>query len=330
MRDISHSKADRSRLHLLAALVAAPLVGHAQAAYPSRPVTLIVPSAPGGASDIAGRLIALHMSRQLGQPVIVENKVGASGMLAMSQLAKSAPDGYTIALGANSPLTTSPNLFRNPGYDPITSFAPLGLVTTSNFVLVVAPDSRIGSVRQLVELAKAKPGSLTFATSGVNGAIHLLSELFKISAGIDTLHVPFKGGTESSTAVMSGQIDYVFDAVTSVIGLVKGGKLKPLAVPGTRRDAALPDVPTMAELGFPQVTTDIFFGLIAPAKTPPSVLATLTSALKTVSSDGAFKEATLKSGAFPMYASAQEFQDLIVRENERWRAVIQRMGVVPQ
>lgn len=330
MRDIPPGRADRARLHLLAALAAAPLVARAQTAFPSRPVTLIVPSAPGGASDIAGRLIALHMSRQLGEPVIVENKVGASGMLAMAQLAKSAPDGYTIGLGANSPLTTSPNLFRNPGYDPVTSFAPIGLITTSNFVLVVAPDSRVSSVKQLVEFAKARPGELTFASSGVNGAIHLLSELFKISAGIDALHVPFKGGTESSTAVMSGRIDYVFDAVTSVIGLIKAGKLKALAVPGSRRDAALPDVPTMAELGYPQVTTDIFFGLVVPARTPQPVLATLAAALKTTSADTAFKEATLRSGAFPTYASPQEFQELIVRENERWRAVIQRMGVVPQ
>lgn len=324
----------RRRLTLLAGLAAgvlAPGIARPQAAaWPSKPVTLITPSNPGGATDIASRQIAHYLSRELGQSVVVENKAGAAGVIAMQQLARSEPDGHTLGIASNSPLTTSPLLYKNPGYDPATSFASIGLFTKSAHALIVSGDSGITSLRDLVARGKAQPGSVVYSSSGVNGSIHLLSVLFTTHAGFEALHVPFKGGSDSAKALLGGEVTFAFDAITSILGLLKSGKLRALAVSGTARDAALPDVPTMAEAGYPAVYTDIFFGVIAPAKTPSPVLARLSAGVKKAAADPAFRDALLKSGSNPAYLGPDEFGQFIVAENRRWKAVIDKMGVVPQ
>lgn len=314
----------------LAAMAALPGLARASAPYPSRAVSLITPSSAGGATDIASRLLGQHMFRKLGQPFVVDNKVGAAGMIAMAHLARSEPDGYTLGIGSNSPLTTSPLLYKNPGYDPVASFAPIGLFTTSAFALLVSPDSGLRSVEQLVARGKANPEAVVYSSSGVNGSIHLVSAQFTDSAGFEALHVPYKGGGDSAAAIMAGRVTFAFDAISSVIGLIKAGKLRPIAVSGRMRDPALPDVPTLAEVGYPALTTEIFYGLIAPAKTPPAIVAQLTSTLNEIAAEPGFRQDLARVGSQPDYRSPQAFGELIASENRRWQAVIDKMGVVPQ
>lgn len=315
-------------LAIAGAALALPVA--AQNAYPERPIKLIVPSGAGGGYDVTARLVGQSLSRQLAQPLVVENRVGAAGTLGAAQAAKSAPDGYTLLWGGNGPLTLTPYLVKNVGYDP-QSFIPISLGAVSSYALVVPAHSPLQSVKDLVGRGKSKPDELTYASNGANGGPHLLGEVLTSVAGFKALHVPYKGGTESVTAVVAGNVSFAFDATSTSLQLIKGGKLKPLAVTGSWRDPALPDVPTFAELGYPDLTSDIFFGLLAPAATPKAIIDKLAAAMRSAAAEPALQQAVASSGnKAESSSSPQAFRALIDKESNRWKSVIDQLGIAPQ
>lgn len=312
----------------LCATLGAPAL--AQDVYPSKPVTIVVPFTAGGSTDIAARIVGQQLARALGQPVIVDNKPGAGATLGAAFAARATPDGYTLFWGGNSPLTTSPHLYKKPGYDPITSFEPIGMLAVSPWVLLAKSALPARSVSELTAQAKAQPGKLNFGSSGVNSALHLLMEEFKSARGIDAVHVPYKGDSDVAQAVVSGQVDFAFAALSTSLPFIQSGRLKALAVTGPERDRQLPDVPTLAEAGVPSMKLEFFSGLLAPAGTPAPVIARLTSAVHTTMKDPGVRERLQKAGAEPADSTPQEFRDMIARDSARWQALIKRMGVVPE
>jgi len=295
--------------------------------YPRRPVTIVVPFTAGGATDLSARLVAQLLSAQLGQPFVVDNRAGASGMIGMGAVARAAPDGYTLGWGGNSPMSVAPHLSKSPPYDPAKAFAPISLAAISSWIMVTRPDLPVASVAELIAQAKSQPGKLTFASSGTGSAPHLMGELFKSSAGIDMLHVPFKGEIDGFNAIMAGQVDMMMGSTSSASALVKSGRLKGLAVTTPKRDAAVPNLPTVAEAGVPDLTFEIFFGLVAPAGTPAPIVAKLAAAMKQAIADPGYRETMEKAGIQATSSTPAEFQALLARHNQRWRAIIQRNNI---
>ena len=309
-----------------ASLAARPLF--AQEAWPSRPIKILVGAGAGGTTDLTARLVGESLAKLLGQPVVVENRPGASGTLSVAQTVRAA-DGHTLVWVGNSVMAISPYLYKNPGYD-VKTLMPVAQATTSGFILVASPSLGVNNVKELVAYGKANPGKLSFGSNGMNGSLHLLAELLKAEAGFDALHVPFKGGAESAAAILSGNIHFLFDALSSNIQLVRAGKLKALAVTGRQREKELPDVPTMAEQGYPGMTTEVFFGLVAPPGTPEPVVAKLNGAMKTALSEPGLRESLSKSGTEPAYSTPQQFRALVDKEGSRFQALLKAKGVQPE
>jgi tripartite-type tricarboxylate transporter receptor subunit TctC len=259
--------------------------------------------------------------------VVIDNKPGAAGTVSMQQMVRSPADGYTLNWVGNSVMSISPYLYKNPGYDPKTVI-PVSIATTSSFVLVAAP--QFSSLKELIAFGKTNPGKLTFGSNGVNGSLHLLGELLKTEAGFEALHVPFKGGAESAAAIMGGNIQFLFDALSSNLPLIKSGKLKALAVTGPRREKSLPDVPTMAELGLPSMTTEVFFGLVAPPNTPDSIVAKLAETMRMALTDPGLREALSNSGNEPQSSTPAQFRALIDKEGARFQALIKARGIAQE
>jgi tripartite-type tricarboxylate transporter receptor subunit TctC len=295
--------------------------------YPRRPVTIIVPFTAGGATDLSARLVAQLLSKQLGQPFLVDNRAGASGMIGMSAVARAAPDGYTLGWGGNSPMSVSPHLSKNPPYDPTKAFAPISLAAISSWIMVTRPDLPVNSVAELIALARSQPGKLTFASSGTGSAPHLMGELFKTATGTDLLHVPFKGEIDGFNAMMAGQVDMMMGSTSTATPLVKAGRLKGLAVTTPRRDAVVPNIPTVAEAGVPELTFEIFFGLVAPAGTPAPVVARLAAAMRQAVADPGYRDTMEKAGIHATGSTPEEFQALLARHNERWLSIIKRNNI---
>lgn len=311
-------------LVLAAGCFIAPATQAQAQGYPRHSVTIIVPFSAGGATDLSARAIAQLLSKQLGQSFIVENKAGASGMIGMGAVARAAPDGYTLGWGGNSPMTVSPHLSKNPPYDPSKAFAPISLAAISSWVLVTRADLPVNSVAELIALAKAQPGKLTFASSGNGTAPHLLGELLKGDAGIDLLHVPFKGEIDGFNALLAGQVDFMMGSTSTSTPLIKAGKLKGLAVTTPQRDRAVPTIPTMTEAGVPDLTFEIFFGLVAPAGTPAPIVAKLAAAMKQAVADPGYRDSMEKGGIHATSSTPEEFAALLKRHNDRWLDVIKR------
>ncbi len=312
----------------LGALACAPLHAQQSAAnYPSHPVTIVVPFTAGGATDVSARLIAALLTKQLGQTFLVENRTGASGMIGMNVVARAAPDGYTLGWGGNSPMSVAPHLSKTPMYDPLTAFAPVSLAAISSWIVTTRPGLPANSMAEFVALAKSQPGKLSFASSGNGSAPHLIGELFKSSAGIDLLHVPYKGEVDGFNAMMSGQVDMMLGSTSAASQLVKAGRLKGLAVTTPRRDPAVPDLPTVAEAGAPDLTFEIFFGMLAPAGTPAPIVAKLAEAMKVAVADPSYRETMAKAGVIATSSSPDEFRALLTRHNERWKDIIRRNNI---
>ena len=309
--------------------LAAAFPGHAQD-YPTKPVNIIVPFSAGGATDLSARAIAQLLTKQLGQPFVVDNKAGASGMIGMGMVARASPDGYTLGWGGNSPMTVSPHLAKAPPYDPRKAFAPVSLAAISSWVLATTPQLGVNSVAELTARAKANPGKLTMATSGNGSAPHLLGELLKSSAGIDLLLVPFKGEIDGVNAMLSNTVDMMFTATSTAAPQVKAGRLKGLAVTTPKRDPAVPSLPTVAEAGQPDLTFEIFFGLVAPAGTPAPVIARLAAAMKQAVADPSYRETMEKGGIVATSSTPEEFAALLKRHNDRWLDIIKRNHITAE
>jgi tripartite-type tricarboxylate transporter receptor subunit TctC len=270
---------------LAAAIVLASMLGcHAAAAqdkYPSRTVHVIVPTPAGGPVDVMARLVANQIAPTLGQSVIIENRGGAGNTIGSAEAARAAPDGYTLLYSSSSGLVLAPMLQRNAGYDPLKSFDPVALVAATANILVVHPSVPAKSVAELIALAKARPGMINFSSGGIGTLPHLMGEYFKSHAGIEVVHVPYRGGGPSIQDVVAGHIQFTFEGISVLLPLIKAGELRPLAVTTAKRSPLLPDVPTMIESGFPDFSTSAWTGLLAPAGTPTDVIARLNGAVNT-------------------------------------------------
>ena len=305
----------------------APLGALAQAAYPERPITLISPF--GGAVDILARLIVQQLNRRLNGNVIVDIKLGGSGTIGLAAVARAAPDGYTIGMGTSTALTSAPHLIKSPGYDITRSFTYLGLIQTSRQVLVVAPTLGVNTVQEFIALAKSKPGQMNFGSSGIGNSIHLAAEEFNHALGIKAVHIPFKTGPETDAAILSGEVHYTFASVPTSIGLIRGGKLKPLVVTGETRDPSLPDVPSLKEAGLPAKLPDQMFGMVAPVGIPGPVLAKLSKAIQDMQADPEFQAAIRKGGGIPSTVFGDDFRKMTMDDSRQWGDLIKRLGITP-
>lgn len=297
--------------------------------YPSRPIRLIVPSTPGGSVDTLARTLGPRLSERWGQQIIVENRSGAGGTIAAEFTAKSAPDGYTLMLGTVASLATNISLYKKLPYDPVKNFAPVTLVATQNLMLLVHPSVPAKSVRELVRLAKSQPGKLSFASAGNGTGSHLSGELFKQLAGVDILHIPYKGVAPAMVDVISGQVAINFPSILTALPHVRSGRTRPLAVTGAIRTRAAPELPTMQEAGIKGYESATWYGIVAPAGTPPDIITKLSTEVTALLKQPDLNERLSKSGADPVGSSPQEFGRFMQSEIEKWRKVISAAGIQP-
>jgi tripartite-type tricarboxylate transporter receptor subunit TctC len=312
------------------ALLAAPALAQT-GEWPQRAVRLVVAYPPGGSTDIVARLLAERLSRAWGQPVVVENRAGASGTLGADSVAKAAPDGHTLLLGASSEMAIARVTFRQLPYDPTRDFAPIARTSEQPFLLLVNAQMPAQSVAELVALAKARPGALNYASFGNGTSTHLMGELFRVGTGIEITHVPYRGSAPGIADLIAGQVQMSFDTVpagTPHIG--PGGKLRALAFTHTARSAAAPQVPTTTEVGFPQLVGSTWSALVAPAGTPEAVLRRIGATVARVKAEG-FNAALVERGIEPVAASsAEEARAFFAAEYAKWAEVAQKAGVRPE
>jgi len=297
----------------------------AQDSYPSRPIKLVVPFPPGGATDIVGRLVAQKLQEALGQPVVVENKAGGGSNIGSDQVAKAAPDGYTLLLGtiANA---TNMSIYKSMPYDTLRDFAPVTQTMAAPSVLVVTNALPVSNLKELIALAKSQPGRLSFASSGAGGSPHLAGELLKLRAGIDLIHVPYKGAAPALVDVVSGVVSMGFKTALSAIPHMQSGKLKPIAVAATKRLAQIPNVPTMAEAGLPDFEVSSWNGVLAPAKTPPEIVAKLNRELVRILATQDLKDRFAAQAAEPVGSTPEQFRAYIRSEIDKWAQVVTASG----
>lgn len=309
----------------LTALAAVP-AAQAAGAYPDKPVRLVVPFPAGGPTDAMARLIGQRLSQSLGQPVVIDNRGGAGGTIATEAAAAATPDGYTLFFSTTGTMAINPSLYRTMKVDPLKAFDAVGSVAATENVLVVPPTLAVGNLQELIALARRKPGSLTFGSAGNGSSNHLSGELFKSMAGIDIVHVPYKGSSAAFTDLLGGRISMMFDTVSSQVQYLNAGKVKALGVTGPARSEALPKVPTIAESGLPGFDVTIWFGLSAPKGTPPDVLARLNGDLQKVLAQPEVRAQLAQLGARPLPGTPQAFTGLIQRDTAKWSAVIKASG----
>ena len=317
-----------ARLLLIAAALAGAIAAPPLPAqtWPVKPIRLIVPYSPGGTADLLGRSIARKLSESLGQQVIIENRTGAGGGIGADLVAKSKADGYTLLLGTIATHAINPNLYPDIPYDPVGDFAPVALVATMPNLLVVNPSVPARSVRELIALAKAKPGELAFASAGSGTTQHLSGELFKKMAGVDMLHIPYKGNAPAVTDLIGGQVQVMFDNIPISLQQVRAGKLRALAVTGAKRSAVLPDVPTIAEAALPGYSVTSWFALFAPAGTPAAIVARLNRETNTALAGKALYGPLTDQGIQPGSGTAEDLAAHLRAELPRWKKIVAESG----
>lgn len=308
--------------------VAGPLAAWSQE-FPARPIRIIVPYPPGGGTDTAARPLAQKMTESMGQPVLVENRPGASEIIGTEAVARAAPDGYTVLLTTNAFAINAAQQIKLP-YDPARDFAPVAPLITTPFMLVANPRLEARSVRELVALAKTQPGKLNYASFGTGTPHHLAMEWFKLLAGVDIVPVPYKGVGPGLTAVIAGEVEMMLTGLTAGLAQVKGGKLRAIAVTTSSRAPAAPDVPTVAESGYPEYAALAWYGVLAPAATPPGVISRLNAEFVKALNAPDIRERFAKTGVDPAPGTPAALQALIQRETELWAKVIKATGIKPQ
>ncbi|SHH67794.1 Bug family tripartite tricarboxylate transporter substrate binding protein [Pollutimonas bauzanensis] len=300
----------------------------AQAAYPERPIRLIVPYTPGGVTDALARAVAQALSERVDQPVIVANHPGGGANIGANMVAKAPPDGYTLLMGSAATHAINASLYKKMPFDHVKDFAPISLVAEVQNILVVNPSLPVKSVSELIAYAKERPGDLNFGSSGKGGTIHLSAELFKSMAGVNMVHIPYKGSSPAVVDLMSGQTQVMFDS--SVAPYVKAGKLRALATTGTKRSSVLPDLPTMAQAGLPGYEATAWFGILAPAGTPRPIIDKLNTELVALLHDPKMRKWMLDQGADAIGDSPEEFAEYIRKETDKWARVIKEAGITPE
>jgi len=311
---------------IVAAFAGAPC-GRA-ADYPTRPIKLVVPYAAGGPTDVLGRLVGEYLGRDLKQAVIVENKAGAQGAIGAEAVARSEPDGYTLFVTAASIFVLNPMLYKKLPYDPVRDFRMLALVTDLPVVMEVHPSLPAKTVAEFVAYAKQSPGKLNFGSAGTGGTIHLAGEMFKQMAGIEMTHVPYKGAGPALTDLLSGHIQLMFDTLGTALPPVKSGLLRPLGVSSKQRIPDLPDVPTMAESGYPDYAVSVWYGISAPLKVPAEIAQKISASLDRALNDDAFRTSLEKIGFPPLRPrSAAAIAEFIDTDRARWSGVIKAQNI---
>ena len=297
--------------------------------YPNRPITLVIPLPPSGTNDIMTRSVADKMSASLGQPIVIENRGGAGSTIGSRDAARSAPDGYTLLI-ATSSFAINPSLYPNAGYDPKKDFAPIGLIATSPSFVLVNPAIPVHSVVELIALAKGNPGKLDFASTGTGTSTHLAALLFAMMANVKFTAVPYKSVAPAITDLLGGQVALMFCPMASVVGQVRGGNLRAIAVTGTRRSTLFPDVPTVAEAGLPGYAAELNYGLVAPAGTPPEVIVKLNAALNNALADVDIRRRLVADGIETQPGTPEAYAADIASEEAKWGAIIKSTGVKTQ
>ncbi len=314
---------------MLRLLIAVLALG-AQAAfgqgYPSKPIHLIVPFPPGGPTDIVGRLVGQKLAEGLGRPVIVENRAGAGGTVGSTAAAKAPPDGYMLLYGSTSTLAIAPSLYHDLAYDPRSAFAPISLVSRGAIIAAVNAQVPARTLQEFIALAKKSPGKLSYSSAGSGTPPHLAAELFKSIAGVDLLHVPYKGGAPAINDLVGGQVQAIFEGQVVLLPHIKSGRVRALAITGMKRDPVLPDVPTFAQAGLPKYDAYFWSGLVAPAGTPAEVIAKLNTVLVRALNSPDARDALLRQGLEPAGTTPQQFAAFIASEVERWGQVAKASG----
>ena len=327
MKTAKHYIASITIAVTLVALPLAPL--QAADVFPSRPIRIIVPAAPGGTTDIAARALADRMGIELGQPIVVENRAGAAGIIGVQAFLAATPDGYTVLMGNIGPNAINYALYKNLSYKP-EDMIPITTVISNPNVLVVNPAVPAKTVGELVALAKANPGKISFASSGRGQSVHMSGELFRFKAGIDIVHVPYKGTGPALIDVLAGQVNMIFSSLPSTMGFIRGGRLRPLAVTGKQREPELPDVPTMEEAGYPGFQVTGWFGLFASAKTPPAAIDRIYRAAKTVLASPEIKARFAELGGAAGGEPPAQFKNYVMAEKQKWAQVAAAAKIQPE
>ena len=296
---------------LLCVLLALSSLGAFAQSYPSKPIRLIVPFPPGGNVDLSARILAPELAKELGQPVVVDNKAGAGGTLGLDTVAKAAPDGYTMGIASPINHLAAPSLYPKLPYDSIKDFSPVGLIASVPMVLVVGPSSPVKTVRELIARAKARDDAMSMASAGGGSGNHIVGELFQDATGVRFVHVPYKGSAPANNDLAGGHVDLHFDQLSSVQTLVQGGRLKALAVTTAKRSALMPDIPTLAESGVPLFDASTTLGLVLPGGAAPDLVKRLNAALETVLKRPAVREQFARLGAEPRPGSPAEYAEFI-------------------
>jgi tripartite-type tricarboxylate transporter receptor subunit TctC len=323
------------KLFMAAALGLAALAGvepqaSAQSAYPNKPIRLIVPFSPGGITDAGARVIAEQLSRRLGQQIIVDNRAGASGNIGCQQAALAEADGYTLLLVPDSNMLLSPHVYKSLPYDPIKDFVPIGKVGDTALVVVANPAGPIKTLGDVIAAAKAQSSGLSYGTSGIGSNSHIVGELFKQRAGINLVHIPYKGGGPAMSDLMGGQIPLVVTAVAGAVPHIKSGKLLALAVPTPRRSASLPEVPTFIESGLPEFVYESWLALFAPAKTPKAIVERLNADLNTVVMTPEVRDRLGGMGIVATTSASDTFAEEIKRDLARFGPIIRNAGIIAE
>jgi tripartite-type tricarboxylate transporter receptor subunit TctC len=312
----------RRQLLQAAPLLALPGLTLAQDKYPNKPITIICPYPAGGNTDQRSRQFGRFLSTALGVPVIVDNKPGAGGNIGTEAIVRAKPDGYTIGMGNFAPLSVNPYMFKKISFDPLKDLAPICLIERGPLVLMVRPDSPFKNVKDVVAAAKAKPGQLTYANGGTGGSHHLAAEMFKNMAGVDITNIPYKGGAPAAMDLMGGQVDMMFEQMYAASANIRAGKLRPLAITSLKRSPQFPDVPTMAEQGFPGFEISNWQGFVAPAGTPPAIIKLLNEVTNKALADPTIKEQMLQQGNELGGGTPELFTAHIKAEAARWSKLV--------
>lgn len=306
-----------------------PVALHAQE-YPTRPIRLLLGHAPGGGADQVARALAKPLGERLGQPVVVENKPGANQIIAADLASKAPADGYTLYLASQTSLVLNVGARKNLPYDSVKDFSPVSLVYAIPLYLVVNPAVPARSVAELVAYAKANPGKIGYASIGTGSSVHLASEMFKSMAGVDMLHVPYRGSNEGLLDVMAGRVQLMFDGGVTALPQVKAGKLRVLGMTGAERSTAAPEIPTISEAGVPSYAATFWFGIVAPAGTPKAVVDRLSRAMAQILDQPSFRESFAASGLDIMSSTPEAFAAQLKADIPKWTRIMQDAGIVPE
>jgi tripartite-type tricarboxylate transporter receptor subunit TctC len=298
----------------------------APGAYPNRPIRMILPASPGGPVDVIARTVGAGLAEALGQPIVMDNRAGAGGIIGAEIVARGNPDGYTLMFAHSGPLAIEAALHSKLSYHPLKDFAPVSLVAASPYALIVNPSTPVKSVKELVALAKSRPGKFHYASGGVGTGIHMAGELFNLAAGLKIVHVPYKGAGPSMAALMGGEVDLMFNGVSSALPHVKSGKLRALAISSTQRSSLLPDLPTVAESGL-RYETSGWYGLVAPAGTPQPVTARLQASLHKSLNTPEMKERLAVQGIDGIASTPEQLTRHLRDELDKWTAVVKAAGL---